>query len=716
MPLEGNAGVGTGGQGLPFSVVVGSGGEGLCGGDGGGGDGNFFEFAEDAIVCQGDSVEVLVTVVPGEDFTGTVTLSVSGLPSGVTAAFSTNPVSIVDENAVSTTLTLTAGSSATLGTATITITGTSGGTEATWEFDLIVESCDEVALRFVAEETVNWDLGENRFMFRVQDAGSIDVFRIQSEEDVEGVDQTPTPIVHRLSPNGQVLAVWYELNYFAAGEVKQLVRVYNLGETLTSGGAWGTYDGQPQPDVYVLDAPLLHQVLSADGDNWIDLTVENDGTLYILFGEEVPDEVQTRMLFSKANNNPNFVTGPGRTSFITVIADPRGPDTDSATLTFNKCCQGGAGGVGVEVTANPQEAWWDATPNPASGDCEFAEPGDFCPDPFIEDAHQCFQSGRASVDVTLSIDITGLPNGVYTDDNDDHPGIDIFEYNAADPGDTPLLCGTLTAINGDFTGEIVDGSPRKITLIVQEPVRDLLTLKVKTVAGTLNTQASRELDRELYTTIANGSGIQARTSIFDGPNNLIFTQFSSTGALDATFLDQAVVVDLITGDSIFTVPRLKVLETQGKPGPHNTTGSRYCQPFPGEDGTSGGSDFYASVFVERNGEFYHLFFTNTLTDLAPEYTTFLGSPAQRAPFVVLTGDRTGYMMQGVIFFDKVVRLVTPGAGANEVTAEALPGSLVISPGETEESNPRGLEPYDTFNFPVAGVYRPEIWAMGLVIS
>ena len=61
-----------------------------------------------------------ITVNPVNSFTGSVTLSASGLPSGVTAAFGTNPTT------ASSVLTLTASSTATTGTVKVTITGISG--------------------------------------------------------------------------------------------------------------------------------------------------------------------------------------------------------------------------------------------------------------------------------------------------------------------------------------------------------------------------------------------------------------------------------------------------------------------------------------------------------------------------------------------------------------------------------------------------------------
>jgi subtilase family serine protease len=72
------------------------------------------------LVIQGSNANTTVTVNKQNGFTGNVTLSVTGLPSGVTYSFSPNPASS------SSTLTLTASASATAGTVIVTILGTSG--------------------------------------------------------------------------------------------------------------------------------------------------------------------------------------------------------------------------------------------------------------------------------------------------------------------------------------------------------------------------------------------------------------------------------------------------------------------------------------------------------------------------------------------------------------------------------------------------------------
>jgi hypothetical protein len=81
---------------------------------------------------QGTSSTTTVYVNPQYGFTGSVNLSVTGLPSGVTASFSPNPTTSYS------TLTLTASSTAAVGSTTLTITGASGSVTATTTLPLTV--------------------------------------------------------------------------------------------------------------------------------------------------------------------------------------------------------------------------------------------------------------------------------------------------------------------------------------------------------------------------------------------------------------------------------------------------------------------------------------------------------------------------------------------------------------------------------------------------
>jgi len=85
-------------------------------------------------ITQGSNGTSTITVIPAGGFTGSVTLTASGLPSGVTANFGTNPTTSTSV------LTLTASGTATTGTATVTISGTSGSLNASTTIALTVNA------------------------------------------------------------------------------------------------------------------------------------------------------------------------------------------------------------------------------------------------------------------------------------------------------------------------------------------------------------------------------------------------------------------------------------------------------------------------------------------------------------------------------------------------------------------------------------------------
>lgn len=83
-------------------------------------------------VTQGSNATSTITITPSNGFTGGVNLLASGLPSGVTAAFSSNPATSTS------TLTFTASGTAITGTGTVTVTGTSGSLTHTASISLTV--------------------------------------------------------------------------------------------------------------------------------------------------------------------------------------------------------------------------------------------------------------------------------------------------------------------------------------------------------------------------------------------------------------------------------------------------------------------------------------------------------------------------------------------------------------------------------------------------
>ena len=91
-------------------------------------------------ITQGTNGTSTITLTSLNGFNAATTLSASGLPSGVTAAFSTNPVTPPANGTATSTLTLTASATATTGAATVTITGTSGSTVHTTSIALTVNA------------------------------------------------------------------------------------------------------------------------------------------------------------------------------------------------------------------------------------------------------------------------------------------------------------------------------------------------------------------------------------------------------------------------------------------------------------------------------------------------------------------------------------------------------------------------------------------------
>jgi uncharacterized membrane protein len=91
-------------------------------------------------VTQGASTSYGVTITPMGSFSGLVTLSVSGLPSGASGTFAPNPAM------TSSTLSLTTSTTTPAGTYTLTITGTSGTLTQTTTVTLVVNPLPDFTL------------------------------------------------------------------------------------------------------------------------------------------------------------------------------------------------------------------------------------------------------------------------------------------------------------------------------------------------------------------------------------------------------------------------------------------------------------------------------------------------------------------------------------------------------------------------------------------
>jgi subtilase family serine protease len=91
-------------------------------------------------VTQGSNGTSTITITSQNSFSSATTLTATGLPSGVTATFSSNPVTPPANGSATSVLTLTASGTATTGTATVTVTGTSGSLNHSTTIALTVTS------------------------------------------------------------------------------------------------------------------------------------------------------------------------------------------------------------------------------------------------------------------------------------------------------------------------------------------------------------------------------------------------------------------------------------------------------------------------------------------------------------------------------------------------------------------------------------------------
>jgi trimeric autotransporter adhesin len=87
-------------------------------------------------IARGSKGSSTITTTVSGGFNNAISLSVSGLPAGVTASFSTNPIAAPGSG--SSTVTFTVSATAATGTSTITITGTGGTTTHTTTISLTV--------------------------------------------------------------------------------------------------------------------------------------------------------------------------------------------------------------------------------------------------------------------------------------------------------------------------------------------------------------------------------------------------------------------------------------------------------------------------------------------------------------------------------------------------------------------------------------------------
>ncbi|MEV6963824.1 metallophosphoesterase [Hamadaea sp. NPDC051192] len=107
-------------------------------------------------LTRGASTSTTVSVSSTGGFSAATALSVSGLPTGVTASFSPSSVTPPANGAATATLTLTASSAATTGSATLTVSGVSGATTRSATLPLTVSASSTTVFSDDFETDKGW--------------------------------------------------------------------------------------------------------------------------------------------------------------------------------------------------------------------------------------------------------------------------------------------------------------------------------------------------------------------------------------------------------------------------------------------------------------------------------------------------------------------------------------------------------------------------------
>jgi len=127
-----------------------------------------------ASVAQGSAITDVMTIAGNSSYTGAVTLSVSGLPAGVKAAWSSSPFALIGGSGTST-LTLQAASTATVGSTTITVTASGDGVTATRQITLQVTQPPGLQLSLSAPALTMTHTGSGSVTMTLTELGGINV-------------------------------------------------------------------------------------------------------------------------------------------------------------------------------------------------------------------------------------------------------------------------------------------------------------------------------------------------------------------------------------------------------------------------------------------------------------------------------------------------------------------------------------------------------------
>jgi uncharacterized membrane protein len=291
-------------------------------------------------VNQGNSGSTTISTTVTGGFNSAVSLSVSGLPSGVTASF--NPASIAAPGSGSSTLTFTASSTAAAGTVNVTVTATGGGVTHTTTVALTIVSTAVPSFTVSASPTsvsvVQGSSGTSTISTTVS-GGFNSAISLSISGLPSGVTASFNPSTIAAPGSGSSTLTFTASSTATTGTVNVTVSATGGGITNNTTVAL-TITAAATPDFTLSASPSsLSVAQGSSGSSTISTTVSGG------FNAVVSLSVSGLPAGVTASFNPSSIAAPGSGSSTLTFTASSTATTGTATVTVN------ANGGGVAHTA-----------------------------------------------------------------------------------------------------------------------------------------------------------------------------------------------------------------------------------------------------------------------------------------------------------------------------------------------------------------------------
>ncbi len=294
-------------------------------------------------VIQGASASDAFTLATGGGFTGNVTLAVSGLPTGVTAAWSSSTVT-PSSGSGSSTLTFSAATTATVASTNVTVTATGDGLTVTKTYSLQVQQAPAVTMKLSHQSLSMSSMGSTTVVLTATPIGGVTVPASASGASPAIVSGLPTGITPSWSaPTVASNVVTWTLTLTGTVNAIASSGTLNLSAQVTdakSGIAYSVSSGIPI--TVTLTAPTLSITPAATSIPVVQGSTASDA-FTIATGGSYQGNVTLAVSGLPAN-----VTSSWSSSTLTPAS---GTATSSSTLSFAAATAATVANTTITVTA-----------------------------------------------------------------------------------------------------------------------------------------------------------------------------------------------------------------------------------------------------------------------------------------------------------------------------------------------------------------------------